>query len=194
MADMMQIMSNMKGTPAALPMAGQVVGSGSRVSKRGGAAGGGRRKQSGKYAGMTGQQIRRRKREERANEASETRQAELDDAYRTGLAEGQVVASAAEQNRDGGDGTALLENPQEGLDVNPDGGGQASMDLDGAPSPNLGSQARSGRGSRSPGPSGSPVEDIFDDEGNLILPEPVPEGEGRSSEGNEPYRHPNYHR
>ena len=173
----MQIMSNVKGASAALPAANRVVGSASRVSKpQGRAAGGGRKKQSGPYVGMTNKQIRERKARDRLERAVEER-----------MVEAGMVAPAAnadepatDENMDGGDGTALLENQQEGPDVNPAGRDQASMNLASVPSSNTERQARSRRGSASVGASGD-YPDVFDEPEMNIPPEPVPEG-GEESE------------
>ena len=182
----MQIMS-MKGTSAARPAAaGQVLGPQSRVSKHPArAAGGGKRKQSGPYAGMTNNEIKRRKIQNKVDEARKegmaiaaagitnlatTSENNRDGGEGTALLEnpqegldvhpdgrGQASMGIVNvQNRDGGDGTALLENPQEGLDVNPDERGQASNDLASVPSPDLESQAQSRRRKRSSDESGTP--------------------------------------
>ena len=190
---MMQIMSNMKGTSAALPVAGQVLGSGSRVSKPQGAAGGGRKKQSGPYAGMTNKQIRQRKaldRQEKAiQEGVEARLAEAGSAAPSAT----VEAAAAGQNRDGGAGTALLENPREGHDVRPNGRGQASLDLGSVPSPNSESQAQPRRWDQAE-ESGTRIPDLFGDTDMTITPEPVRRGGSEDDEayGRRPYRHPHH--
>ncbi|KAL8792374.1 MAG: hypothetical protein Q9195_004987, partial [Heterodermia aff. obscurata] len=142
-------MSNVKGASAAPPVAGRVVGSGSRVSKPQGKAagvGGGKKKQSGPYAGMTNKEIRQRKARERLEQAVGER---LEQAVEERMAEAALAAraedSAAGENRDGGNGHRLLGDQSEGPDVNPEGRGQASSDLESVHSPILGSQAQSRR-------------------------------------------------
>ena len=186
----MQIMSNVKGASAALPAANQV-GSANRVSKpRGRAAGGGKKKQSGPYVGMTNKQIRGRKARERVERAVDERLAEAGTAAPAANAD----EPAADENMDGGDGTALLENQQEGPDVNLDGRDQTSMNLESVPSSNTERQARSRRRSESLGAS-EDYPNVFDEPEVNIPPEPVREnGREREEYGNQPYRHPHYYR
>ena len=185
-------MSYMKGASAAFSVAGQVLGSGSRVSKpQGQAAGGGRKKQSGPYVGMTNKQIRQRKALERQEKAiQEGVEARLAQAGSTTPATAE--ASAAGEDRDGGDGTALLENPQEGHDVHPNGRGQASLNLGSVPSPDSERQAQPRLGDQARG-SGTPLPDLFVGREMSISPVPLRRGGSEDDEafGRRPYRHPN---
>lgn len=166
-------MTGTTGAAAALPMGGQVLGSQSRISKpasRG--QGGGKKKQTGPYMGMTSRQKRHLKVKKHIDQAIEEGRAGL------GAAEN---AEGSAGNGDGGDDTALHQNPQEGHDVNPTEGGQASSNLGSVNSP-MENQA----------PSGDlgelPDFDLFPDEGPMG-PEPVPQQEQEQyrGQGNEPY-------
>ena len=95
--------------------------------------------------GMTSNQIRQLKAKKRVDQAIEERLA--------GLLTSGAAANAEESagNGDGGDDTALHQNPQEGHDGNPAEGGQASSNLGSVNSP-LESQAQPGGVGESPEP------------------------------------------